>query len=135
MTSKQFVILMVVCTILCWGSWLLVLTFINPETTSILGFALFYLSLFFALTGALALLGYLFRWLFTRRYSKSEEVTMSFRQAIFFAFIVSIALFLQGNRLLTWVNAIILVALVTMIEFLFISLKKNQNHEGQTHKT
>lgn len=125
MTTKQFVILMVICTFLCWGGWLLVLAFINPETTGIVGFALFYLSLFFALTGTLALLGYLCRWLFTRRYSKSDEVTISFRQAIFFALVVAIALFLQGNRFLTWLNAIILVALVTMIEFMFVSLKKS----------
>ena len=125
MTTKQFVILMLVCTILCWGGWLLVLSFINAEATGTFGFMLFYLSLFFALTGTLALVGYLFRWLFTRRYSKSEEVTISFRQAIFFAIVVSSALFLQGNRLLTWLNAILLVILVTAVEFLFISLKKS----------
>ena len=90
MTTKQFVILMLICTIICWGSWLLVLSFINPETTGTFGFSLFYLSLFFALTGTLALLGYLFRWLFTRRYSKSEEATMSFRQALFFAVVITI---------------------------------------------
>lgn len=103
----------------------MVLAFINPETTGIIGFALFYLSLFFALIGTLALLGYLCRWLFTRRYSKSDEVTISFRQAIFFALVVAIALFLQGNRFLTWLNAIILVALVTMVEFVFVSFKKS----------
>lgn len=124
MTTKQFVILMLICTVLCWGGWLMVLLFISPQSTGLFGFALFYLSLFFALVGTLALIGYLFRWLFTRRYSRSDEVTISFRQAIFFAIVVSGAFFLQGNRLLTWLNALLLVILVTVIEFLFISLKR-----------
>lgn len=114
------------------------LFFINPQLTSVLGFALLYLSLFFALTGTLSLLGYLFRWLFTRKYSKSDEVTISFRQAVFFALVFTGSLFLQGNRLLTWVNALVLVALVTALEFLFVSLKRNyfnsvnppEKHEG-----
>ena len=125
MTTKQYVILMLICTVMCWGGWLMVISFINPQTAGFFGLVLFYLSLFFALVGILALAGYLFRWLFTRRYSKSEEVTISFRQAIFFAMVVSGAFFLQGNRLLTWLNALLLVVLVTVIEFLFISLKRN----------
>lgn len=101
----------------------MVVFFINPATTAGIGFALFYLSLGFALIGTLALIGYVFRWLFTRRYSKNEEVVISFRQAIFFALVVTGALYLQGNRFLTWLNAVILVILVTMVEFLFISFK------------
>jgi len=143
MTTRQFVVLMLICTILCWGGWALVLLFINPETTGALGFALFYLSFSFALIGTLALIGYGFRWLFTRRYSKSEEVTISFRQAVFLAIVVSGALFLQGQRFLTWLNAVILVILVTMVEFIFISFKQASsltnnsriNHEEGTNNS
>jgi hypothetical protein len=117
---------MTVCTVLCWGSWLLVLFFINPETTGILGFTLFYFSLFFALTGSLALISYFFRAVFTKRYSKTEEVQISFRQAIFWALVLALAMFLQAQNLLNWLNTLLLVMAVTIIEFLILSLKKEK---------
>ncbi|PIT90347.1 MAG: hypothetical protein COU22_02630, partial [Candidatus Komeilibacteria bacterium CG10_big_fil_rev_8_21_14_0_10_41_13] len=105
---------------------LLVLFFINPETTSSLGFILFYLSLFFALVGSLAIISYLFRLLFRRIYSKSETVQISFRQAVFWGVAVVGALFLQAQGLMTWLNVLLLVMLITIIEFLIVSFKKEQ---------
>ena len=126
MTIKQYLILMTSCTVLCWGSWLLVLFFINPETAGILGFALFYFSLFFALTGSLALISYFSRAVFTKRYSQTEEVQISFRQAIFWALVTTLAMFLQAHDLLNWLNTILLVMAVTVVEFLILSLKKEK---------
>jgi len=131
MSIKQYLILMTSCTLLCWAGWLLVLFFINPDTTSLMGFLMFYLSLFFALTGTLALLSYLFRLIFTRINTKVEKVQISFRQAIFWSIVIVISLLLQSSRLLNWLNTLFLVSLVTFIEFLFISLKKDGT-ENQT---
>ena len=124
MTIKQYLWLMTICTLVCWAGWLLVLFFINPETTSSLGFILFYLSLFFALVGSLAIISYLFRLLFRRIYSKSETVQISFRQAVFWGVAVVGALFLQAQGLMTWLNVLLLVMLITIIEFLIVSFKK-----------
>ena len=87
MTTKQFAILMGIITLICFGAFIMVLFFINPETTGGLGYLLFYFSLFFGI-------------------------------------ILAGSMFMQANRLLTWVNAILLVILLTVIEFLIISLKK-----------
>lgn len=102
----------------------MVLFFINPKTTSSLGFALFYASSFFAIMGTLAILSYLVRLIFIRKDSKIEKVQISFRQAIFFAIVIVGSLFLQANKLMTWLNTLLLVALVTLVEFLILSLKK-----------
>ena len=126
MTTRQFVILMVICTILCWSGCLLVLFFINPETIGTFGLVLFYLSLFFALTGTLAIFSYLFRFFLTRRYSPAEEITISFRQAMFWSIVMTTALLLQSQRLLSWLNALILVILTTALEYLIITRKKTQ---------
>ena len=131
MTIKRYLWLMLAITMLCWAGWLLVLFFINPDTTSLMGFLMFYLSLFFALTGTLALLSYLFRLIFTRINTKVEKVQISFRQAIFWSIVIVISLLLQSSRLLNWLNTLFLVSLVTFIEFLFISLKKDGT-ENQT---
>ena len=100
------------------------LFFINPQTTGNFGFILFYLSLYFALSGSLALLGFFCRYLFTKHLPEFERAQAAFRQALFFGLVIVSALFLQANALLTWLNAILLVALLTMVEFLIISLKK-----------
>lgn len=125
MTTKQFVILMLIVTIVCGGAFLMVLFFINPETTGILGFLLFYLSLFFGLAGILSLAGFYLRYLFTRKFQEFEQAQTAFRQSVFFGIIVVSSMFLQSHQLLTWLNAIILVFLITVIEFLIISLKKS----------
>lgn len=124
MTIRQYLTLMLVCTALCWGGFLTVLFFINPETTGQLGFVMFYASLFFALVGTLALLSYLFRVLFNRIYTRQEKAQVSFRQAVFFGVVIIGSLFLQANNLMTWLNSILLVLLVTFLEFLILSLKK-----------
>ena len=131
MTIKQYLLLMGVCTVLCWLGFLMVLFFINPEKAGNLGFTLFYASLFFALSGTLSALSFVFRLLFTKRYTKTEEVQISFRQAVFFALVICGALFLQAQGLMTWLNTILLVALVTVVEFVIISFKKE--NFGQDH--
>ena len=124
MTIKQYLMIMFICTVLCWGGFLMVLFFINPQSAGVLGFAMFYASLFFALLGTLALLSYLFRLIFNRFYTKQEKVQVSFRQAVFFSIVIVGSLFLQANNLMTWLNSILLVLLVTFLEFLILSLKK-----------
>lgn len=115
---------MLMGTALCLGGFVLVLFFINPETVGNLGLILFYASLFLSLTGLLALLSYFFRLIFNRIYTKTEKVQVSFRQSVFFAFVIVGSLFLQSHGLMTWLNSLLLVALVTFLEFIILSLKK-----------
>jgi len=124
MTTKQFVLLLGIITLICLGAFVMVLFFINPETTGIIGFSLFYLSLFFGITGIMSLIGFLMRSVFTHRFEVFEQAQISFRQGLFFGIILAGSMFMQANRLLTWLNALFLVMLLTIIEFLIISLKK-----------
>lgn len=109
--------------------WIMVLYFIDPQNTGNLGFILFYLSLFFALSSALSLASYFARLIFTRFYSRKETVQISFRQSLFLSIIICLALFLQANRLMTWLNISLLAAMVAVIEFLILSIspKKADN--------
>ncbi|MBU1036424.1 hypothetical protein KKF32_00120 [Patescibacteria group bacterium] len=125
MNIKQYILLMVIVTIISWGAWLAVLFFINPETTAKFGIFLFYLSLFFAVTGTLSLLGFFIRYIFTKHFPEFEQAQIAFRQALFFAIVIVVTLFLQSHHLLTWLNALLLVFLLICIEFLIISLKKS----------
>ena len=47
MTLKNYLLVMGVLTVFCWGIFLFVANLVDPTSTNWLGFVLFYLSLFF----------------------------------------------------------------------------------------
>lgn len=124
MSLKKYLILMGISTIFCWLAWIFVLYFINPDDAGIAGFIFFYLSLFLALTGTLAILGLLLRITFKKDTLIFKQVNISSRQAVFYSMVVIIALILQSNSLLTWWNGLILIGTFTVFEFFFMSFKK-----------
>lgn len=124
MTLRQYLILMSISTFFCWIIWVLALYLIDPTATGFLGFAFFYLSLFLAMTGSLAVLSFLVRMKFNKDELIFKNVTTSFRQAIMLSFLVIGSLFLKSKNLLTWWNIIFLILALTVLEFFFISYKK-----------
>lgn len=99
----------------------LVVCYVNPFRDGILGQALFYVSLFFSITGAATL--FLF-WL-RRRFANNETVYLnvgvSFRQGILVALAVSLMFFLQSFRLLVWWDAGLIIVGVLLVELWFLS--------------
>ena len=100
----------------------LVVKYINPIRDGLLGQVLFYVSLYFTVTGIATL--FLF-WL-RRTFSKSEtavreNVGVSFRQGALVAVAVCALLLLQSFRLLVWWDGGIVVAGILLIELWFLS--------------
>ena len=123
---------MTVATIFCWAAWIAVSWTINPEITNWLGFLLFYLSLFLALVGTAAILGFSLRFIGLRHQLASQSVKTAFRQAIFIAFLVVAVLFLLAQQLLTWLNLILLVAGLSFLEFFLLSYRRQPTLSRQT---
>ena len=124
MSLKQYIFLMLLGTVLCWGAWLLVIFYLDPDSAGWLGFAFFYSSLFLALVGSFALLGLGFRLFILRHEVVFRQVTIAFRQALSFAFVVVAALFLQSREVLTWWNMLFLIAMLTILEFAVVARKQ-----------
>ena len=121
MTLKKYLIGMFLSTVFCWISFGLILFYIDPVRTGILGVICFYLSLFFAIVGTLTLIGFYLRiWL-----SKNEvlfaHVGPSFRQAVLISIALIGCLVLQSFRLLNWWDGGLFVGSVALIEFYFLS--------------
>lgn len=117
MTLKQYLNLMLICTLICWGAWALSLFLINPEKAGLLGFVLFYFSLFLAALGTAAIIGFLIR----ARLGKTPifaQVSIAFRQGIWLAAIIVFLLLLKGLNLLRWWNLVIFILLIVIIEVL-----------------
>ncbi len=115
---------MLLATAICWSSFAIVVNTVDPETTNNVGFALFYVSLFLALTGTSAIIGFFIRFIALRKQLVFRQVIIAFRQSFLFSGVVVGSLFLQSLRMLTWYNALLLILAVTIFEFFLISYKR-----------
>ncbi|MDQ1284241.1 MAG: hypothetical protein QG620_589 [Patescibacteria group bacterium] len=114
-----------------WGARLLILAslaalgfvvfYLNPENAGLSGLAIFYLLLFFALSGI-----FNFLLLSARRKTMRDEmhianVSLSFRQGTLLAVLAIGLLVLQSFRMLVWWDALLVVAGIFLIELYFLS--------------
>lgn len=128
MTLKKYLIGIAVSTVLTFVAFMLVLFYVDPFDTGIVGFVGFYASLFFTIIGAFTIIGF-----YLRIWSSGNEVVYahvapSFRQAIFLAVIIIGSLLLQSFRLLTWWDAILFVLSIVLLEFFFMSRMRRRDY-------
>ncbi len=121
MTLKTYFILMTITTLVCWGIFGLVVRTTDPFVTNLIGFFLFYTSLFLALTGTGAISGFLIRFVALKRELVFRLVKTSFRQSFLFAFLIVAILYLNAHNLFTWLNLLLLIVALTILEYFLIS--------------
>ncbi|HKK54188.1 MAG TPA: hypothetical protein VJ926_01585 [Patescibacteria group bacterium] len=124
MTLKNYLTLMIIATLACWGAFLFILNTVNPEITNWLGFILFYSSLFLAVSGLAAIVGFLIRFWLLKQKLAFYSVNSAFRQSFLFGLLVISTLLLLANKLFTIFNVLLLVVIITLIEFFLISHRK-----------
>jgi hypothetical protein len=115
---------MIIATLACWGAFIFVLNTVNPEITNWLGFVLFYSSLFLAVSGLAAIVGFLVRFWLLKQKLAFYSVNSAFRQSFLFALLIISVLLLLANNLFTILNVLLLVVIITLIEFFLISHRK-----------
>ena len=124
MRPVWFNFLMFIATTAAWLAWGLVLTKYNPQTGGPTAFVYFFSSLFLALLGTIYLVGFVLQARLVGRLTVVQSVRAGTRQALLFATLLVVSLALQGWRLLTLYNAVLLIALLTFIELLFITRER-----------
>lgn len=127
MTLKGYSIIMGSSTAVCWALWLAIVTSVDPQITNWIGFALFYSSLFLALLGTSALAGFLVRFILMKRSLAFKLVKEAFRQSFFFSFLIIASLYLLSKGLFSWMNVLLLVAGLSILEFFLLSLGANKH--------
>jgi len=123
MTLKKYLIYMTLATIFCFIAWLEVLFFVNPLGTGLAGFILFYLSFFLTFWGIFSIIGFLIRYILRRNRFAYDQVKMAFRQGFLFSLLLISSLILQSHGLLVWWNMLLLIGLLAIVEYFFLSLK------------
>jgi hypothetical protein len=121
MTVRGYLWGMRLSTLVALAALSLVIYFVNPFQDGILGQTLFYISLFFSITG----LATLFLFWLRRKFANNETVFLnvgvSFRQGMLVAFAVAILFLLQSFRLLVWWDAGLVIAAALLVELWFLS--------------
>lgn len=126
MNIKAYNLVLLLATLLAWLGFFIIITSFDPTEGSWLVYAMFYGTLFLSILGTLSLLGFLFRSLFFgKRVRPRILVTESFRQAIIFALVLIVALMLQASRVLNWWNMVLLITLATVVEFVILVFRQN----------
>ncbi len=128
MTLRQYLIIMSLATLVCWLVWLLVVYIYDPNTAGIIGFTLFYASLFLAVLGTFSVIGFFIR----AKILKNDDIVFrhikrTFRQGFFFGIFIILNLLLAQFRLLTWWNFILLLTCYIFFEGLIFTNRKYQN--------
>lgn len=131
MSLRLYLLIMSLLTIFCWLVFGYIIWTVDPETTNLAGFALFYLSLFLAISGAAALIGFFVRFVFLRHELAINKVIVAFRQSFLFAVFIVISLWLQARSFLTLLNLIILIMALSALEFFLLSYSKTRLDSGK----
>ena len=124
MTLKKYLIFMSLATLICWAAWNYIIWSINPEITNWIGFLLFYFSLFAALTGTAAIVGFIVRFAALKQKLAFHSVQEAFRQSFLFATLIVVSLLLLSRDLFTWLNLFLLIIGLSLLEFFLISYEK-----------
>lgn len=121
MGRSPYLLGIVIATVLAWISWVLVLSKLSPFKEGMMALGFFYSSLTVALAGTFALLLYFFRAWRTTEPIGYSELSTALRQGVLLGLMISIALIFQRLRVLTWWDALLLLVIVFLIEFYFLS--------------
>ncbi len=106
---------------ICWLAFISVIFAINPLITNWIGFMLFYTSLFLAIVGTAAILGFVVRFIALKQELAFRLVKEAFRQSFLFAILVIVSLLLLSQELFTWLNLFFLMIALSVLEFFMLS--------------
>ncbi|TAK04643.1 hypothetical protein EPO33_01465 [Patescibacteria group bacterium] len=124
MTFRQYILAMGLGTVIAWAAFLLIVALVDPLSAGTLGLIFFYVALAVATSGTLALIGLFVRTVVVRTQDVlSKQVTHSFREGFLVALLLVAALVLQSRGMLSVLNTTLLLAVLVLTEFFFLSYR------------
>lgn len=123
MTLRSYLWVVKIVTLFSFIAFAAVVYFIDPERTGWAGKTIFYLVLFFALSGLLNLILSKLRKIWGGEETVVLNIGLSSRQSALLALILVGLLFLQGLKILAWWTGLLLVAGIFLVELYFLSRK------------
>ncbi len=121
MAHSAYLSTILAASLLSWVSWFVVVYKLSPFSQQSLSLTLFYASLLVALSGTFALLLYFLRVWANKKEIYSAHLNTSLRQGVLLSLMVVVGLGFQRLRVLTWWDGLLLLAIVLLVEFYFMS--------------
>lgn len=128
MTVRAFVFICLTAALAGGGTWLLVVSYLDPGSAGGLGLALFFISLMLAIASLASLAGYAVRRLVTPSQFGPYAVRTALRQGVIISLFSAFLLFLQLWRLYRWWIAVIVVMLLISFELIFTGYDRSTRH-------
>jgi len=126
MGLKIFQILIFLGTIIAWISLGLIIFYFDPGQISLLGLTIFYVNLFLVLSGTIFIISDFLKSKIFRRQLLVNRVRISVRHAGLFSILVIGWGILKTQGLLQWWNLALLIMILAVLEFFFISSQKQR---------
>jgi hypothetical protein len=124
MTFKQFLLTMLMATLIVWLAWGFILLNIDPMVSGWSGLVFFFGTLLVALIGTIAIFGTVARRVLKPRDLVSRQVLSSFRQAVWLSLILVITLILLSQSVFRlWIISLV-IAVFAMVELAFLSARR-----------
>jgi hypothetical protein len=123
MTLRSYLWVVKIVTLFSFIALSLVIYFVDPGKTGWAGKTIFYLVLFFALSGLLNLILTKLRKIWGGEGAVVLNIGLSSRQSVLLSMILVGLLILQGLQVLVWWTGLLLIAGVFLIELYFLSRK------------
>lgn len=124
MTLKKCLLTMTGLTLLSWSIFIFLITIISPETANGLTLFLIYFSLFLSLSGLITIISFLIRKKINKKEMPFYSIKTSFRQSFSFSFLIVSTMFMLSQNLFSWFNILIIIIILSIIEYIFINEKK-----------
>lgn len=129
MSLLKYLLIMATGTLLSWVAWAIVLFYIDPFSTGMVGLLAFYSTFFFGVMGLLSLLGFAIRALVHRKEPLFRFIGISLRQSFWIALTVIISLILLSQDLWNvWTGGLLFLGFV-ILESFFLMRGKENNYE------
>lgn len=121
MAHQRYILILGIAALISWLAFYLVVNKLDPFASTGLALALFFVSLFFALTSTFSVIGFYIRVWVNKNEIYYDHINISLRQAILLTLITLGCLLFQLLGVLTWWSGLLLIAAVTMIEFYLVA--------------
>ena len=121
MTLKSYIWGIRIITLISLVALGVVIYYVDPENSGLIGILLFYLVAFFVLSGIFNLILIFLRRKLLGSEMAVKNIDLSFRQGILLAVMIIAIMILQSYRMLIWWDALLVVAGVFLIELYFLS--------------
>lgn len=118
---------MIILTVFCWILFVYVIWSVDPTQTNIIGFLMFYVTLFNSLLGTATIVGFLVRFVVLRKKIAFKLVKEAFRQSFLFSLLVIVSLYLLSKDLFTWLNLFYLIGGLSILEFFLLGYERPVN--------